>query len=80
MPATAPARFVRFQKSARRMSGPNAAPKPPHANETMSITTLKKSLSVFIAIPSATSETAPTARRDTQRSSRFDARLRMTIL
>ena len=80
MPAIAPARFVRFQKSARRMSGPNAAPKPAHANETIFMTTLKNSDCVFIARPIATSETAPTARRETRISSRFDAFLRRTTL
>ena len=80
MPATAPARFVRFQKRARRISGPNAAPNPAHANDTIFITTLKNSLCVSIAMNTATSATVPTARRETTSSSRFVACLRKTTL
>ena len=46
MPEIAPGRFVRFQKSAHITSGPNAAPKPAQANETMPNT----ELSGFLAI------------------------------
>ena len=80
MPATAPASVVRFQKSARRISGPNAAPKPAHANDTIFMTTLKKSDEVSIAIMSAASATAPTVRRETVISSRLPAFLRSTTL
>ena len=73
MPAMAPGRFVRFQKRPRRMTGPNAAPKPAQAKETSCITTLKKSLVVFIAIATATIAIAATARREMRISSRFDA-------
>ena len=34
MPASAPCLFARFQKSEKSITGPNAAPKPAHANET----------------------------------------------
>ncbi len=80
MPEIAPARFTRRQNSASRMSGPNAAPKPAQANETIFITTLKNSDCVFIAMQMATSATAPTATRETAISSRSDAFLRRTTL
>ena len=35
IPATAPARVVRFQNSENSISGPKAAPKPAHAKEVM---------------------------------------------
>ena len=35
MPASAPGKFVRFQKSEKSITGPNAAPNPAHANDTM---------------------------------------------
>ena len=62
------------------MSGPNDAPNPPQANDTIVMTTLKNSLCVFIARTIATSATAPTAKRETKRSSRFEAFFLRTIL
>ena len=40
MPARAPWRFVRLQNRENSISGPNAAPKPAHAKETIRNTEL----------------------------------------
>src|SRR5574344_534329 len=45
-PAIAPCLFDRFQKSERSTTGPNEAPKPAHANETIWNTELSGSLAM----------------------------------
>ena len=54
IPAIAPTLFVLLIKRAQRMIGPNAAPKPAHANETILKTELPGSLARKIAITEIT--------------------------
>ena len=54
MPASAPHLFVRFQKSAHSTTGPNTAPKPAQANETILKTELFGSLAKNTAITEIT--------------------------
>ena len=48
IPAMAPARLIRFQKSENRITGPKVAPNPAHAKETMEKMTLFSSHAMII--------------------------------
>ena len=70
MPAKAPGKFVRFQNRANRITGPNAAPKPAQANETMS-NTEESGFSASSAPITATTITVPRATHITSFSLAF---------
>ena len=50
MPAIAPARVMRFQNRLNSTSGPNVAPKPAHAKETIVNITLFSSSAITMAM------------------------------
>ena len=60
MPAIAPARVVRFQKSEKSMIGPKVAPKPAQANETrLNITLFSSHATITPTIEIATRTLSP---------------------
>ena len=54
IPAIAPGRLIRFQKSEKSIRGPNVAPKPAHANDTILNIALFSSSAITIAISAIT--------------------------
>ena len=56
IPASAPCQFERLQKRANNTTGPNTAPKPAHAKETMPNTELFGSRAIKAAITAMASK------------------------